>query len=221
MIRITLLLLALTSGIKTHAQILPKEQQQLDSIETKKDGVPFFFFDDFSDNRNSWPLFSTADHEMTITSGQLKITGISDQLNYRAWRILEKLDLNKDFSCSVSATWIEGAGNNGFGLEYCSNSSLESFNLFNISNSGYYEIIKFKSQWITLKPWTASSFINKGNAANVLRIEKTGNDIHYFINEHLVDKFPIDSEYGKMFGVRVLANQTVVFDNFELQGIAK
>ena len=216
----TLLVLLVGTTI-TDGQELPKAEKQLDSLERPKEGVPYFFFDDFSDNRNGWPLYSTADYEMAITSGKLRIKGISDKLNYRGWRILEKLDLTKDFSCSVSVTWTGGANNNGFGLEYCSNNSSELYNLFIISSSGHYEIIKYRDKWITPKPWTASSFINKGNAANVLLIEKKGDYIEFSINEHLVDKFPCDHDYGNMFGVRVLSNQTVEFDDFELQGIAK
>ncbi len=83
----------------TVAQDVPTKEKPLDSLASLKGGVPYFFFDDFSDNRNGWPLYSTADYEMAIAAGKLTIRGISDKLNYRAWRILEKLDLTKDFSC--------------------------------------------------------------------------------------------------------------------------
>ncbi len=215
------LLVPLVSTAVTVGQDISKTEKQLDSLERPKGGVPYFFFDDFSDNRNGWPLYSTADHEMTIISGKLRIKGISAKLNYRAWRILEKLDLTKDFSCSVSMTWVEGVNSNGFGLEYCSNNSSDSYNLFIISGSGHYEILKFRNKWITPKPWTLSSFINQGNVSNVLLIEKRGDYLQFSINEHWVDKFPVDLDYGSMFGVRVLSNQTVEFDNFELQGTAK
>lgn len=180
----------------------------------------FRFIDPFYDNTNDWPLLNDDNKKMTVTNGKLRFKGISDKLAFLADKNFN-IDASKDFSVSVVSEWIEGINNNGYGLDFLSNSETSSSNVFFITANGYYSIGKIvnNGNWIDTKKWALSSAINRDRTGkNTLKIKKVGNTLFFYINDQLVDNLPFDSNFGNDFGVRVSWNQTIDFDNFEVNG---
>jgi len=180
----------------------------------------FRFVDPFYDNTNDWTLGYDADKKMTIENGKLRVKGISDKFAYHANKRFD-IDVSKNFQVSTVTEWVEGINNNGYGIDFCSNDKSTSHNVFFITANGYYSIGKIinNGSWIDTKKWTLSSAINRDKTGkNILKINKVGNTLFFYINDQLVDNLPFDSNLGNDFGVRVSWNQTIEFDNFEVIG---
>jgi len=180
----------------------------------------FRFIDPFYDNSNDWTLEYDADKKMTVENGKLRIKGISDKFAYYTVKNFD-IDATKDFSVSVVSEWVEGINNNGYGVNFCSNNKTNSHNVFFITANGYYSIGKIinNGNWIDTKKWVLSSAINRDKTGkNILKINKIGNALYFYINNQLVDDIPFDSNFGNDFGVRVSWKQTIDFDNFEVTG---
>lgn len=173
--------------------------------------------DNFSDNSNNWPLNTSANKEMKIENGKLRIRGIADGYSYDSSRDFD-IDMSRDLDLSVTAKWIEGIKNRAIGLVYGGNGT--SYHSFVISADGSYLIAYFDNgSWKNVKEWTESSFINKNNTPNILSIKKRGNNMTYYINGNQVESLPFNNGYGNIFGVRVGGAQTIDFDNFTLSGV--
>lgn len=180
------------------------------------------FFDDFSDNRNNWPLYKDENKSMEIANGKLRIHGLKTNFSFFSNQHFN-IDLNQDFSCSVTTKWLEGVNNYGYGLSYCSNATSGSYYIFYISANGYYCIKYFENNgdWKDIKDWTSTSIINQNFIPNLISIKKQGNYISFYINDIKVESYPFDGGYGNHFGVRLGNKQTVEFDNFTIIGKSK
>ena len=182
----------------------------------------FNFFDDFSNNTNNWLEISDADKEMGITNGKYILKGKSDRYGYQSLKDFPDIDLHKDFTAKVTARWVEGIKDRGFGLNYCGNLSTNSMCAFFIDANGYYAIRHLENgAWKDIKDWAQSSYINQNGIPNIISIKKTGSTISFYVNDHLLESFPFDGGYGGGFGFREDNVQTIEFDDFELIGARK
>jgi hypothetical protein len=53
---------------------------------------------------------------------------------------------------------------------------------------------------------------------NTLQVEKRGEELHFYINDKLVQALPFTGGYGNYFGFRVDGGQTVAFDQLLIKG---
>ncbi|MFY7651441.1 MAG: hypothetical protein ACOVQE_02010, partial [Chitinophagaceae bacterium] len=180
----------------------------------------FSIKDYFDDNRNDWALANDANKQIKLADGKLIIEGVSDKYSYYSVKNFS-VDLKKDYVFSITAKWKSGVNNKGFGLNFSSNFTTKTFYVFYISANGYYMISNVNSNgdWVDIKSWTKSSYINQNSLPNLLRVEKKGNYVNFYINDQFITNMVFDGGYGNSFGIRVSSNQTVEFDNFELKNV--
>ena len=92
------------------------------------------------------------------------------------------INYKKDFTIETKMKQTVGDVNQGYGLMWGSLGWENSYN-FIISSSGSYCVGKYyKSKYSEIKGWTKSSQINPKNSFNVLKIEKIGRNIRFYIN---------------------------------------
>ena len=180
------------------------------------------FTDDFSDNHSNWCTGTNNRGMLTVANGKYRIS-CTDENGNEACCIRTALDNNKDFTCSVTAKWIEGV-NHGFGISFCWDENLTVGYYFLISANGFYTVTyKERSEFMNkdVIKWTKSSSIYQNNILNILKVERKGNFVNFYINDTKVNTIPFDGGYGNRFGLVVFNKQTVEFDNFELRGVRK
>ena len=181
----------------------------------------YSFTDDFSDNHNNWPTVTNNRGMFTLANGKYRIS-CTDKNNNESCYIHTVLDNNKDFTCSVTAKWIEGITNDGFGIAFCWDENLTTGYSFIISANGFYKVVyKEPNEFISkdVITWTKSSSIYQNNILNILKVELKGNFVNFYINDTKVNTIPFDGGSGNRFGLIVFNKQTVEFDNFEVRGL--
>ncbi|MBC7901971.1 MAG: serine/threonine protein kinase [Gemmatimonadaceae bacterium] len=173
------------------------------------------YFEDFSHSDDSiWERDSDADRDMGIETGKYFIRGRKGGYSYE-FTPKFGVDIRRDFSVSVNATWQEGNPETGFGINYCANIEQEVYFVFYITAGGYYQVAEFlNGEWKNIVDWTKSSNIHTGKNLNTLSIVKQGDFIHYYINDQLEKTLPFIPAFGSGFGLRVDGAQTVAFDQF-------
>ncbi len=199
-----------------HRQVVYDTFVAPESATMNLSGQPYSFEDDFTDNRNEWPLGGDNDYKRTIESGKMTVRGLSDKYSYQTSRFFP-VDRSKDFSYSLVCKWVGGIVNKGFGIKFCSDNDNEY--LFLIAANGYYKIALVKGgEWADVIPWTTTGYVYQNALPNVLKIVKQGDYMQYFINGNLVQTIPFDGGYGGLFGSKVDCNQSVEFDNLKIEG---
>lgn len=176
------------------------------------------YYNDFSNGDDSIWKNENTDNEFYINNGKYVIKGDDDNFTFHS-SIKVNIDIKKDFNISATATRHEGTTNYGFGLNYCGDTEADKYAVFYISANGYYSIRSWeKDHWIVYTDWTQSSAIHAGSDMNTLLVEKRGTEIHFYINDKLVQAMPFAGGYGNYFGFRVDGGQTVAFDQLLIKG---
>lgn len=125
---------------------------------------------------------------------------------------------------SVSVKDVDGgAVSSGYGLivhgQKTSTSQLEDYALLIFTGAQpQYEIIKHKAGvHTTVVPWTKSSAINKGTAANQLEVRARGSELSFYINGQYVNRIT-DNEIKKgVAGFYTSGTSEVAFDDLEIR----
>lgn len=138
--------------------------------------------DNFNDNSSGWGLKKDGDLKVTITDGELEVVNQSDS------RAVVSLDLNKedidnlDYSVEVKLRKKSGASSVGYGLVWGENTAGSDFYDFLINDK---KMMCVKQVDDFLRPWVKIDLNNKGGA-NILKIDKEGNQTHFYINNELI-----------------------------------
>ncbi|MFT4023444.1 MAG: serine/threonine-protein kinase, partial [Flavihumibacter sp.] len=177
-----------------------------------------FFFDDFDDAASTrWNKGRDDQKEFALENGKYLIRGYDSNFTYQSTRHFN-IDVNKDWSVSVTASRLSGSAPDGFGLNYLSDPDQETYFVFYISDDGFYKIeAKEHDNVRTLVDWTRTYSIHPGKASNLLSVEKKGAHLSFFINDEKVETIGYQGAFGNGFGLRVDGNQTVAFDQFILK----
>ena len=91
------------------------------------------------------------------------------------------IDSNKDFEFTTSVKKISGKQDYGISFLFDYDDK-DNFTEFGYTSTGYYRVAESttKGGYISLKPWTSSSYLKKGNyATNNLKIKKLNNRLSF------------------------------------------
>ncbi len=172
--------------------------------------------DNFSDNRYKWWVGKTQNGSGEILRGEyiIKYTG------QKSWasNIHTGLNPRYDFVIESRISRISGTANNGYGL------------IFGKGKNGYYNFIitpqgRFyvrrveigkKGQYLIR--WKKTSAISQTSITNKLRVQKTGNEILFYINERYVGKIPYQSFFGDQVGFMLYQRQQIAVDYIVVYG---
>ncbi|MCL4303704.1 MAG: PD40 domain-containing protein [Anaerolineae bacterium] len=178
--------------------------------------VVLIYEDDFGDSASGWD--DAFDAYTTKQYGNNRYQIEVTTSNLVAWGLANR-DV-ADFEVEVEARLEDGADTNGYGLLFRFQDR-ENFYRFDISGDGYYLLSKFiKGEWITMADWTASPFINKGKAANILKVSAFGPHITVWANGQQLASVEDDSlthgNFGFFAGTFSDPLVWVSFDNLKL-----
>ncbi len=168
-------------------------------------------YDSFYSNRNNWAISDNDKAKLEIKNSKYYFQYTGD----KGWTTTKTFDFDssRDFKVEASFQKISGIKNNGFGLVF---GRLDSNNQhqFLINALGSYSIDKYENGKLnTLVNWTGSSSIKKENySTNILKIEKRGNKLYYYVNNSLVYTGSYMKIYGKRYGFSIFDPQKIAID---------
>ena len=155
--------------------------------------------DDFNNNTNSWYVHDDADIKTQITGGHYVMQNKITDSGYRFWNTFD-FDENNDFYIEVKMKQTAGAENEGYGIMFGADGMSNNYN-FEVSSNGYYRICYQTSGAYSYQvEWTENSSINGFDIYNVLKIEKKGTSIYYYINGKAVFSSVYYQAYGTDIG---------------------
>jgi hypothetical protein len=172
--------------------------------------------DDFSNPSSGWD--DAFDRYTTKQYGNNKYYIEITTSNLVAWGLANRNVA--DFRLEVDAAQEAGPNNNGYGVLFRLQDR-DNFYRFDVSGDGFFLLSKFNSgEWVTLVPWTASSAINVGQAANRLAVEAIGSQIRVYANDSLLAEVEDDTITEGNFGFFASTfsepNLTISFDDISL-----
>ncbi len=170
------------------------------------------------DSQGSWTKGNNDIRELYVSNGKYyfehKKTEGSRDFTTRTFFI----DFTKDFEIETSILKISGVQDYGISFLY-DYKDTDDYTEFGITSSGYYRVAESKNgSYNSIKSWTASSFVKKGNyGTNKLKIKKKGSRITYYINGSYVYGMDFKKFKGSKMGFRLYRNQKVAIDYFRVK----
>ena len=170
------------------------------------------FYDDFTTDKDIWSKLSGQGYYARIVDGKFLIKSSPKQ------RLLfvgthQYIDYRKNFSIEISLKHKSGRTNRGFGLVWGSRGMGFSF-LFMITANQYYTIgVQAGKKYYTIKRWTKEKSIKPYNY-NILRIEKNGIVLKFYINDKPVYSTQFIPFFGQFHGIAVQKNTAIAADYF-------
>jgi Tol biopolymer transport system component/pSer/pThr/pTyr-binding forkhead associated (FHA) protein len=186
------------------------------ALEGAEEEFVLIYDDDFSNPSSGWD--DAFDRYTTKQYGNNKYYIEITTSNLVAWGLANRKV--GDFRLQVDAAQEEGPNNNGYGILFRFQDR-DNFYRFDISGDGFFLLSKFKDgEWVTLVPWTASSDVNVGQAANRLAVEAVGSQIRVYANDVLLaeveDDTLVEGNFGFFASTFSEPNLTVSFDDIKL-----
>lgn len=172
--------------------------------------------DNFSDNRYDWWLGKTQNGRAEILRGEY-IIKYSGQKSW-ASNIHTGLNPRYDFVIESRISRISGTETNGYGLVF--GKGKNGYYNFIITPQGRFYVRKIergkKGQYLIR--WKKTSAISQTSITNKLRVQKTGNEILFYINERYVGKIPYQSFFGDQVGFMMYQAQQIAVDYLVVYG---
>lgn len=128
------------------------------------------------------------------------------------------INKSKDFEIETSFTKISGEQDYGMSFLFDYKDS-DDYREFGITSTGYYRVAEsINGSYSTLKSWTVSSAIKKGNyATNTLKIKKKGNRVTFYANGTYLYGMDYKTFLGSKMGFRLWRDQKVGIDYFRVK----
>lgn len=173
----------------------------------------------FNDNSNYWDTQDEPESALNLAKGKYYMQG---KMLGRAITstVSSPLDEVRDFKISAELSKINGIDDNGFGLIWGSKDENNEYE-FVISGNGQFKVIEWKEgAKKDLIPWTFNSNIKKWDGpTNRLRIERRGDLIKFYINDHYVSAIPAVKNLGNRIGFVINETMEVEFNYLTLEKI--
>jgi len=172
--------------------------------------------DGFSNNDNQWWVGRSKTGGCEIIRGEYIIKYYGD----KSWssNIHAALNPNSDFVIESRISRLSGTDTNGFGLTW--GKGAKGYYNFIITPKGkfYVRKVEYGKKGKYLIRWKKTQHISQSSITNKLRIQKSGNEIIFFINDKYVAKIPHQPFFGDQLGFMVYQKQQIAVDNFIVYG---
>lgn len=168
----------------------------------------------FDDNNNKWFEKDDAEVFYKVQNGQYHFHHKREKGGWFSWpKIIVNIDSSGDFRIESTMTKISGVNDRTYDIFWAMKDNRNYFS-FGINGNGSYLYGKYvQGQWKALIDWTPSTQINRGNLTNSLAVEKSGDKIKFYVNDHLVDERPYQKGLGKRIGFILNGPMAVEIDN--------
>jgi len=170
------------------------------------------FEEHFIDNIHGWYLVNDQDKRFEIVNEKY----IIESKRGGRWISQRRIPLNQlaDFKIDMTVQKILGTDNYGFGMSWGSK-DVNNYYIFVITGSGYFiheRIDNDKPERILSK---FEDSIHKGSGSpNALSIQKSGNNLEFYINNKLVGKTPFSPFFGDYLGCVVYSGNEAITVEF-------
>ncbi len=185
----------------------PIDLTKLKSLENQE----IVFEDGFKKERSNWFQINDDKSEFTLKDQRYFLTH-----KYKTQSTISYypvgIDEQNDFSMTTRITKLSGTDDNGASWMW-GRADYSNYYKFSIAGKGYFRIAKKNNgRWIDFVPWTYSRHIRKKNSTNDLKIEKTGQQLQFFINAQPVAILPYEHMFGDQIGFELDQNISIAID---------
>jgi hypothetical protein len=172
-------------------------------------GSKVILFEGFNNNDNNWSTRDDSNVRLAVQGGDYIMDHKRESGGWSA-TINRSIDKSRNFRITGQIKKVSGTQNNGFGLVFGKENNSNQ-NMFLISGSGSYKIMKFEEGTEKLiKNWTSSSHIKTGNGKyNYLKVQKVGSTFKFYINSNLVHTAYSVKLYGNSTGFALYDRQSI------------
>ena len=170
----------------------------------------YLISEQFNDNRNNWSLINENGVKSYISYGKMYMQCSSSYASYRFW-LHSPINTKGDFEIEVKFSKLSGNKENFNGIVWGASGWDNSYN-FEISEAGYFRIWKYeKEKQYFIKNKTKSIKINQ-RGTNLLKLEKKGNILNFYINSSLVHISDFQNFYVSFHGFIVESDNKIAAD---------
>ncbi len=179
------------------------------------------FDEQFNDNRNKW--FERDDTEIfyKVQGGQYHFDHRRDKGGWFSWpQTLVNIDESGDFRIESTMTKTSGVDSSAYEIFWGMKDNKNCY-CFGVSGNGGYLYGKYRQgRWKTLLGWTKSAHINQGNLTNTLAVEKSGERIRFYVNNHFIAETSYEKQFGRKIGFSLNDKMAVEIDNLRVEQYA-
>jgi len=173
-----------------------------------------------NNNKDWWLIASNEERSSEIVGGKYVLTNKLEDSGYRFWNDFE-LDSNNDLTIEVKLKQSSGDDNSGFGIMWNSDGIAENHN-FEIASTGYYRVsYKEDSEYKYVQDWEKSDAVKGFGLYNILKIEKKGSTVRYYVNNELVYTDIYRTKYNNDIGFILRATMKIEIDYLKITGSEK
>lgn len=169
-------------------------------------------------SQGSWTKGNDNERELYVSNGKYYFEHKRKE-SYREFTT-RTFYLNKTRDFEIETSILKISGEQDFGMSFLFDyKDSNDYTEFGITSTGYYRVAESNSgTYSTIKGWTSSSAVKKGNyATNKLKIKKKGNRLTYYINGTYVYGMDFKSFKGSKMGFRLWRDQKVAIDYFRVK----
>lgn len=171
----------------------------------------------FNDNSRGWQLRSTEVDWCKIDSGRYTLARNAAQ-GYSLFTLNQYLDPKRDFTLEAELTQLAGHDNSSLGLTW-GGRGYGFFHYFAITSTGYWKVgYVWKDKGKNIQDWVKGP-VHKMGRANVLKVAKRGNTMHYYINGREVYQSEFDTYYGTEIGFQLDQEKKVRVEYLKLNHV--
>lgn len=171
--------------------------------------LPVIVHDQFDDNHYGWYEQKTDRANVYFRNGKYMLEVPDD-----GWMttVSPYMEEGRDFSIQATFRQTEGRSDNGYGLVwgYDGKGKLNSFLL---TSGGYFRAQCFDPV-VRGSGWTESRYIKPMGADNVLKVERRGARMNFYINGQLVQQTEAFPDAGPALGFVAYTEMTLQVDDF-------
>jgi hypothetical protein len=166
-----------------------------------------------ADDQNGWALKPTDSASTSLGDGVFKISRTAK--NWYTGSVTSPktyVDMHRNFLIETETVHYSGVQNYGYGLDFGVDDSRQYH--FWIAASGFYYLgYTENNEFKNIVTFTATDAVNKGdNVKNKLGVEHKNGQLHFYVNDQLVDTYPEINFSGHQFGVSVTSSQSIGFN---------
>ncbi len=177
------------------------------------------FYDDFNNNSNEWIIGTSETSSGAIRNGYYYYQSLSATKSQTTNKKIN-YDHSRDFEIEAKIRYVRGKSTRGHALLWGIQSSPYEDYGFMFSESGSFEVTKYKNkEYIKLKDWTKLSNYKNG-AFNKLTVRKVNNKYYFFFNEKLVFTSSYSNFSGKRIGFEIGKDAGIEIDYLRVSYIS-
>jgi hypothetical protein len=175
------------------------------------------FSDNFSDNHNKWPTYTSDSSSYLIHDGKFFMDSWDTATTTLADISVQQFDFNKNFSISALLTHTGGTPLSGYGICFGGNDNKDYYSLC-ITSGGFYRVDKFfGSAYSVIASWTKIPALKTGSFIdNKVQLSKDGDNWKISINDQLINTIAAQALTGNHVGFVQYGNQSIEYDDLKI-----